>query len=199
MENVHFGRMSFTYDENDNKILISDDVHIKLRKSVDSMININIRKDAHGSTLLAARERAKAIDYGFSIAGNEIIVDEHLVTDVSNKARDQEVTTTIYVPNGSVVRFDESTRGHVSSGILNDKGYYRSGIIGYTWTMGEDGELKCQNCPDEPEDADEEEEGGKIIINEDGVDINLKDREDSFEMKINEDGIKVKAGEKNNN
>ena len=199
MENMHFGRMAFAYDENDNRILISDDVHIKLRRSMDSLVKINIRKDANGSTIQAARERAKAIDYGFSIMGNEIIVDEHLITDVSNKARNQEVTSTIYVPNGSIVRFDESTRGHVSSGIINDRGYFRSGIIGYTWVMGDDGELKCQNCPDEPEDDDEEEEGGKIIINEDGVNIDIKDNEDSFEMKINEDGIKVKAGEKNNN
>lgn len=98
-----------------------------------------------------------------------------------------------------MVKFEESTRGHIGSGIDNDKDYYRSGLVSYIWLMGDDGELKCQNCPEEPEETEEEEEGGKIIINEDGVDINLKDNQDSFEMKINEDGIKVKASDKNNN
>jgi hypothetical protein len=64
--------------------------------------------------------------------------------------------------------------------------------------MDKDGELKCQDCPEI--EVDEDNDGnGKIIINEDGIDIDIKDENDSFEMKINEDGIKVKAGEKSNN
>ncbi|WP_067037428.1 PspC domain-containing protein [Allomuricauda sp. CP2A] len=197
MEDVHFGRMTFGYDQNDNRVLISDDVDIKVRKSDDDYVRINIRKDSHGSTSLVARDRAKEINYGYELLGNTIALDEHLTTDVSNKARDQEVTVTLHIPEGRTVRFEESTRGYLGRGIDNDKEYYRSGIVGYVWIMGNDGELKCQDCPEDPEE-NEEEEGGKIIINEDGVDINLKDRGDSFEMKINEDGIKVKAGEKNN-
>lgn len=197
-EDVHFGRMTFGYDQNDNRVLISDDVDIKVRKSDDDYVRVNIRKDSHGSTSLVARDRAKEIKYGYELLGNVIALDEHLTTDVSNKARDQEVTVTLHIPEGRTVKFEESTRGYLGRGIDNDKEYYRSGIVGYVWIMGNDGELKCQDCPEDPED-NEEEEGGKIIINEDGVDIDLKDREDSFEMKINEDGIKVKAGEKNNN
>ena len=198
MENMHFGRMVFTYDENDKRILISDDIRIKLRKSEDSIIKIDIRKDAHGSTTLEARDRAKEINYAYTVSGNEIIFDEHFTTDPSNKVRDQEITSTVYIPEGGIVRFDESTTGHLGSGIRNDRDYYRSRIIGHTWIMDEDGELKCQNCPEE-EIEEEEEEGGKIIINEDGLNIDVKDRNDSFEMKIDEDGIKIKAGENKDN
>ncbi|SDQ64355.1 PspC domain-containing protein [Flagellimonas zhangzhouensis] len=191
-DDVHFGRMTFTYDENDKRILISDEVEIKMRKSEDSLVNITVRKDANGSSSLAARDRAKNIEYGYEIVGNQIILDEYLTTDVSNKARHQEVTTTIHIPEGTVVRFEESTRGHIGRGISNDQDYYRSSIIGHVWKMDQDGELKCQNCP---ENVDEEDTHGKnkIIINEDGIDIDIKDETDSFEMKINEDGIKVKA------
>ncbi|MEZ4808956.1 MAG: PspC domain-containing protein [Allomuricauda sp.] len=201
MEDMHFGRMTFTYDENDKRILISDDVDIRLRKSEDSLVKINIRKDAHGSTPGSARERAKQINYGYELLGNQIVLDEHLTTSAANKARNQEVTSTIYVPKGRMVRFEESTRGHVGRGIENDRDYYRSGIVGYTWIMGDDGELKCQNCPEEEEGTSDEEvkEGSKISIDENGVNINVKDRDDSFEMKINEDGIKIKAGDKKDN
>jgi hypothetical protein len=66
--------------------------------------------------------------------------------------------------------------------------------------MGSDGELKCQDCPEEDEEnPDENEEGGKIIIDENGVNIDIKDHNDSFEMKIGEGGIKVKTGDKDNN
>ncbi|PWL38414.1 hypothetical protein DKG77_09095 [Flagellimonas aquimarina] len=201
MEDVHFGRMTFTYDENDNRILVSDDVDIKIRKSDDSSIKINIRKDSHGNTTLAARERAKQINYGYELFENEIILDEFLTTATSNKARNQEVTTTIYVPNGKVLQFEESTRGYIGRGVKNDQDYYRSGIVGYTWIMGENGELKCQDCPeklDGDEDEDEDERG-KIIIDENGIDIDVQDREDAFKMKIDENGIKIRAGEKNDN
>ncbi|SNZ00478.1 PspC domain-containing protein [Flagellimonas pacifica] len=198
MEDVHFGRMTFTYDENDNRILISDDIDIKVRKSNEDYIKINVRKDAHGSSTLKARERAKQINYAYELLENEIILDEFLTTDTANKARNQEVTSTIYIPTGKTVQFEESTRGFIGRGIKNDKGYYRSGIVGYTWEMGEDGELKCQDCPMD-EERDENEDGGKIIIDENGVDIDIQDNNDEFKMKIDENGIKIKAGENKNN
>jgi hypothetical protein len=43
---------------------------------------------------------------------------------------------------------------------------------------------------------DEMGEDGHIIINEDGVDIDLKDSGDTFRMKIDEKGVQIKA---NNN
>ncbi|MDC6365137.1 MULTISPECIES: PspC domain-containing protein [Flavobacteriaceae] len=201
MDGMHFGRMGFTYDKNDTKILISDDVDIKLRKAEDSIVKIDIRKDAHGSSTPKARDRARQIHYGYTLVGNEIFLDEFLTTAPENKARNQEVTSTLYIPEGSFIRFDESTKAHIGSGISNDRDYYRSGIAGHTWQMGEDGELKCLNCPEEvlEEEVEEQEDGGKIIINEDGVNIDVKDNNDSFEMKIDENGIKIKAGDNNDN
>ncbi|MCB0373532.1 MAG: PspC domain-containing protein [Muricauda sp.] len=198
MGDIHFGRMTLTYDETDKPLLVSDEVEIRVRKSDDDNVNITVRKDADGSSIVTARDRARNINFGYEVSGNEIILDEYLITDSSNKARNQEVTMTITIPEGQVIRFEESTRGHIARGIQNDRDYYRSGIVGYVWTMDKDGELKCQNCPEI--DVDEDNDGnGKIIINEDGIDIDIKDENDSFEMKINEDGIKVKAGEKSNN
>lgn len=197
-EDIHFGRMTFGYDDNDNRILISDEVDIKIRRAESDSISINIRKDADGNSTLAARDRAKNIAYGYSIDGNEIVLDKYLTTETANKARNQEVTVTIYIPEGKTVYFDDNTSRYIGRGIDNDQGYYRSGIAGQYWLMDDDGELQCLDCP---EDEDEEDRNGKgkIIINEDGIDIDIKDDQDSFEMKINEDGVKVKANEKSNN
>ncbi|WP_431122025.1 PspC domain-containing protein [Flagellimonas flava] len=198
MDDVHFGRMRFTYDENDKRILISDDVNFKIQKSKDDQVSINIRKDSHGSSTPAARERARQINYGYEVQENEIILDDYLTTATSNKARNQEVTSTIFIPEGKIIQFNESTRGHVGRGIKNDRDYYRSNMIGHIWIMGEDGELKCQDCPEEIE-SDEEEEGGRIILDENGININVKDRNDQFKMKIDEDGIEIKTGDQSNN
>jgi len=196
-DDIHFGRMTFGYDENDNRILMSDEVDIKIRKSDDDAMSINIRKDADGSSTPAARDRARNIEYRYVVNGNEIVLDKYLTTEISNKTRNQEVTVTIYVPEGKTVYFDNSTSRYIGRGIDNDQGFYRSGMAGQHWLMDDDGELQCLDCP---EDNDDDSDGnGKIIINEDGIDIDIKDNQDSFELKINEDGVKVKAKEKSNN
>ncbi|AEM69205.1 phage shock protein C, PspC [Allomuricauda ruestringensis DSM 13258] len=192
-DDIHFGRMTFGYDENDTRVLMSDEIDIKIRKSDDDTMSINIRKDADGSSTLAARDRAKNIEYAYEIDGNEILLDEYLITATSNKARNQEVTVTIYIPESMTVYFDDSTSRYIGRGIDNDRGYYRSGIAGQHWLMDEDGELQCLDCTDLYDDDEDSNGKGKIIINEDGIDIDIKDNQDSFEMKINEDGVKVKA------
>ncbi len=202
LASVHFGRMRLSYDEQDDPILISNDVRFNVKKSEDSVLRIRVRKDSHGRTFKQARERAANVNYNYALSGNEIVLDEYLTTATSNKARQQEVRSTIYVPAGKVIKFDSSTKGHIDRGTRNDRDYYRSSIAEHIWVMGEDGELKCQECPIEQEDNDEwndDDDEGKIIINEDGIDINVQDGQDSFELKIDEDGIKMKAKEDDKN
>ena len=126
---------------------------------------------------------------------NTLQLDNYLTTATENKVRDQEVRVTFYIPAGHVIQFDENTRRYIGRTTRYDKDLYRRDIVDYTWIMAEDGELKCQDCPEFIEES--EENDGRIIINEDGVDINIKDDEDSFEMKIDEEGVKIKAKENN--
>ncbi|WP_313783414.1 PspC domain-containing protein [Flagellimonas profundi] len=148
-DDIRFGRMTFGYDENDNRILMSDEVDIKVRKSDTDSISINIRKDADGSSTPAARDRARNIEYAYTIDGNEIVLDKYLTTEIANKARNQEVTITIYVPESMTVYFDDSTTRYIGRGIDNDQGFYRSGMAGQYWLMKDDGELKCLDCPED--------------------------------------------------
>ncbi len=199
-DRIHFGRMVLSYDENDNPILVSDDVRFNIKKSDDSIVRINVRKDSHGGTFQVARDKAKEVSYGYTVLGNEIVLDDYLTTSTANKARQQEVRSTIYIPAGSYISFDESTKRHIGRSTKNDRDYYRSGIAEHTWVMGEDGELKCHECPieeDEQDGNDDDDGNGKIIINKDGIDIDINDEQDSFEMKIDEDGVQIKAEEKN--
>ncbi len=198
MVNVHFGKMMLSYDENDKPILVSNDVRFDVKKSEDSIVRINIRKDSHGRTFQKAREKAGKVDYDYQLSGNEIVLNDYLSTATENKARQQEVRSTVYVPTGTVITFDRSTRGHIGRSTKNDRNYYRSSIAEHVWVMGQDGELKCQECPIESNDWNDDD-NGQIIIDEDGINIGVEDEEDSFELKIDEDGIRMKAEEKDNN
>jgi len=184
-----------TSNDEGEEVMVSDDVRLSLKKSKDSVVRIKIRKDANGSSFNEAKEIAGNIEYNYTIEGNTIVLDDYLTTSMSNKFRDQEVWITVYIPEGKVLSFDNFT--------LKRKWWmrarYNSNLQRYTpdhiWIMGADGELKCQDCPDEiPEDEDDHNDN-HIIINEDGVDIDIKDNGDSFEMKIDENGIEIKAND----
>jgi phage shock protein PspC (stress-responsive transcriptional regulator) len=196
-DRIHFGRMTLSYDDNDTPILVSEDVRFNIKKSKDSIVRINVRKDSHGRTFKVARDNAKEVSYSYKVTENDIVLDDFLTTSTKNKARQQEVRSTIYIPSGCYISFDDTARGHIGRSTKNDRNYYRSSIADHTWLMDEDGELKCHNCPDEEaDDRDNDVEGnGKIIINEDGVDIDISDEQDSFKMKIDKDGVQIDAKE----
>lgn len=186
-----FEDLEMVYDENGNALLYSEDVRFDIKKSADSIIRLKVKKDADGSSFEEARERSSMIDYGYSFSGNELILDDFLTTNVSEKLRNQEVRNIVYIPEGKVVKLDGSAKGSIGRSTKNDKDLYRSDIVDYLWVMGGDGELKCLNCPD---DLDwDDDDSGRIIIDEDGVDINVEDGNDSFKMKIDEDGVEIKA------
>jgi hypothetical protein len=189
--------MTVTHNENGDRLLFSDDMQFDIKKSEDSLAHIHIRKDADGSSFANARERAAKIDYSYRIDGKTIFLDDYLTTDIKNKVRDQEVTVTIYVPSGTEIQFDESAKHHIGRSTKYDKDLYRSEVVDYRWSMKDNGELHCLDCPDEMDNNSTDDEKGRIIINEDGVDIDLQDKSDSFQMKINEDGVKIKARENN--
>ena len=189
------GSMEIRYDDQDNALLFSDDILMDIRMSEDSVLSMRVRKDADGSSYQDARLRAGEIRYNYALAGNTLMLDDHFTTDVDNKIRDQEVRLTLFIPEGTVLSFNSGARDYMGRRTRYDQEMYRKRIVNYTWQMGPDGTLQCLNCPP---DTDEEDGNGHIIIDEDGVDIDLKDDQDSFEMKINEDGIRVRAKENDN-
>lgn len=196
-ENVGINGMTVTHNENGDKILFSDDVRFDIKKSEDSLAHIRIRKDADGSSFTSAKDRASKIDYNYSVEANTLLLDNFLTTDVKNKVRDQEVRLTVFVPANSVIQLDESAKRHIGRITRYDKDIYRSDIIDYQWLMQENGILKCLDCPEDIDNEDEDDENGRIIINGNGVDIDIKDDGDSFKMKIDEDGVKIKTNENN--
>ncbi len=190
--NMDINGMSVVFNEAGDKLLSSDDIRFDVKKSTDSLTSIRIRKDATGSSFADARERAGNINYGYSTEGQTLLLDNFLTTEVDNKVRDQEVRITLYLPAGKVIGFDSSARRYIGRITRFDKDLYRSDIVKYKWVMRDNGELTCLDCPEDiPDETDEDE--GRIIIDENGVDINLKDNDDSFEMTIDEKGLRIKA------
>ncbi|MBT8320339.1 MAG: PspC domain-containing protein [Eudoraea sp.] len=184
-----------TQDEAGNRLLYSDDIRFDIRKSEDSLAHIRVRKDANGSSFQDAKERAANIDFQYTMQGDALVMDNFLTTAYENKMRDQEVRVAVYLPEGTVVQLDENTRRHLGRITRYDKDLYRSDIVTYTWEVQSNGELKCMDCPEDLDSSDEQDGEGRIIINEEGVDVNINNDGESFKMKIDENGLQIKADE----
>ena len=194
------GRMNgatISYDQDGNEVLVLDDVRFNLKKSKDSIIRIEVRKESNGASFNEAKEKSTAIEYSYTVEGNTIALDDFLTTSSENKFKNQEVRVTLYIPAGSIIAYSNGNNNCWTMRAPLDRVLNGCEMADYVWEMDTEGDLICQNCPEE-EDEDEgqdEDQRNKIIIDENGIDIDIKDGGDSFEMKINEDGIHIKTEE----
>ncbi|WP_273277321.1 PspC domain-containing protein [Maribacter polysiphoniae] len=188
--NMSIDGVMVTATDEGEEILVSDDVRLSLKKSKDSIVRVKIRKDANGSSFNEAKEIARNIEYSYSVEGNSIVFDDFLISAMQYKFRDQEVWITLYVPEGKTIQFDSESKRCIPISARNDMDMGRCDLSKHIWAMGTDGELKCQDCPEVIED---EKGNDRIIINEDGIDIDIKDNGDSFKMKIDGNGVKIQA------
>ncbi|NER14108.1 PspC domain-containing protein [Leptobacterium flavescens] len=185
-------RFDIVVDRNDNERIYSEDVIFNIRQSEDSLAYINIRKEADGRNFKSARNRAENIEYNYELKDNTLILDDFLTTPLENKFRDQEIRISIYVPEGTVIVFDDSTYSGIGRSTNYEPNYSRSSIINHKWKMNDDNELHCIDCEDE--DDSEEDETNRVLIDEEGIDIKVEDKDgDKLEMKLDENGLKIET------
>ena len=123
-------------------------------------------------------------------------MDDFLTTAKDNKYRDQEVRIVLYVPVGKVLAYerDNSPCWIISAPL--DRNMSGCEMSKYLWEMDNNGELQCLDCPVNNDDQNNDDDNnGKIIINEDGVDIDIKGDGDNFKLKIDEKGVQFKTNE----
>jgi phage shock protein PspC (stress-responsive transcriptional regulator) len=176
----------FAHDENGNKIIYSSDINIIVKSTTDSLATLSIEKSADGRDYASAIERAKNINYHFKIKGNEILLDNYLSTDVKNKFSDQEITATLYLPEGIFVNFNNNTKDFLDYS-THDGNIVSSNQTNYFLKVITD-DVECIDCPNEI-DLDIEDGNNGIKINEDGINIKV----DSSSLKINKNGLKANS------
>ncbi|MBT8303217.1 MAG: PspC domain-containing protein [Bacteroidia bacterium] len=188
-----FGRYSarpFTliYDENDQKKIYSTDIRLIVRSTKDSMASISVEKIADGRTYEDAKDRARAIEYGYELKDNTLLLDSYLTTDFDNKYRDQSVELTLYLPEGTTVYADDNTYSyHRNDSYYND--ILKNGTEEHYQKVIED-DMICLDCDEDNKEKDDiMEDSSGLRINEDGV--QLKGEKGS--LKIDDEGIKAKS------
>ena len=197
-KNVH-DRTDFTVtqDSTGTDIIYSNEVSFRIENTYEKSPYIQIEKEAKGKSLSEAKKRAEKIKYAYKIIGNQLILDNYLITDLKNKYRDQEIEITLFLPKGTLLKPDASMRH-----------YDRTDGEYFLWNPDsnndiykvENNKIKCLNCPaDENEYNDNENDNDEtsVTINEDGVSVTndtlINSKNNIKELKINKDGIIIKT------
>jgi phage shock protein PspC (stress-responsive transcriptional regulator) len=176
----------FAHDENGDRIIYSSDIRIIVKSTTDSLATLSIEKSANGRDYTSAIERAKNINYTFSVKGNEILLDNYLSTNAKNKLSDQEITAILYLPEEIIVNFNNNTKDFLNYHSY-DGNIVSSNQTNHFLKIKTD-DVECLDCPNE---IDIEDGNNGIKINEEGINIKV----DSSSLKINKNGLKANSSE----
>ena len=153
------GDFNISYDQNNQKVIWSQDVQLIVKSTTDSVGRMEIIKYAEGKNYEEARARAQNIDYSTSFANGRLELGGLLTTNPENKYRDQRVQVTLFLPLGSVLYAADNTYSfHRNSDYYED--ILHNGYEERYLKITREG-AECLDCPAEEEDpwADSEENG----------------------------------------
>lgn len=191
-----------TLDENNKEIIYSNNVTIEIMPTEEALPYIQIEKLTVGKSAEDARNRAEKIRYSYKIEGNQLILDNYLLTDAVNKFRGQRVALFLYLPKGTLFKADENVQDYDSTD--NDFFNLHFSSKDYIYKV-ENSKVKCLNCPaDENEYKDLEDSTTEIITNEndstDVVTVKVNGKtvietksEKKGSLEVNKDGIIIKT------
>lgn len=161
------------------KTIYSSDIDIIIKPTSDSIATISIEKNADGSNYEKAIKRAKNITYNYTFQANQLVLDTYFSTHSNNKFSNQEVKVVLFLPENTVVKFENNTKHYLGSGIP-------SNYVNHYLNITQNGVI-CNDCIDDEFEVDIDMPNVKIDKN--GIEI----KADNNQIKINNDGINIDA------
>jgi len=132
-------------DNQNNDWVYTNEVQLKFEPSEDQLLRLKIEKEASGKNFANAKTHAQSIVYAFDIEDNQIKLNNYLISPAKTKFRDQEITLTLYLPEGQNIRIDNALANLLAANINNDQDWYRRKIAGHFWQQ-RDNRLNCLDC-----------------------------------------------------
>ena len=174
----------FTQDSTKQEVIYSNNIRFELKTTDKTFPYLQIEKLAEGKSFDEANKRAEKINYGFKLVGNQLLLDNYLLTEMASKFRNQHVELFLYLPKGTIFKVDNSVQSFDRSD--NDFFNLHFGTEIYTYKV-ESNQATCINCPADIEDSK----------SEDIISINDNDSINSVSIKINgKTIIETKSGDK---
>lgn len=197
----------YTQDENNNAVIYSNDVSIKVLKTDEKLPYLQIEKLSVGNSPVEAKKKAEKIKYKFKFEGNKLILDNYFLSEVTNRFKNKEVELYLYLPKNVLFKMDSSVKNYDESD--NDFFNLHYSSSDYLYKVDES-KIKCLNCPvNENEYNDVYTEDISITTDDTSTTkitkingtIVTEDKigNEGGRLILNKDGIIIKSGEENSN
>ncbi|PQJ19675.1 PspC domain-containing protein [Tenacibaculum sp. SG-28] len=162
LENLYQKSNAIRVFENDKEVKYSNDIRIDVRKSESEEAYIRVKKMSEGKKRIKANNNAAAIKYNFKQNNNTITFDAFFLSDLNNLWKDEEIKVIVYVPENTVLYFENSSKYFLDRNIntVNDR-YYRD-IVNHKFKMTEKG-LECEDC--EAKESSGSDDNEKVSVN----------------------------------
>jgi hypothetical protein len=176
----------FTQDSAKNEVIYSNKISFEIKSTDKAQPYLQIEKLADGKSFDEANKRAEKIKYGFKVVGNQLLLDNFLLTEMASKYRNQNVELYLYLPKGMVFVADETVQHFDESDNDFFNLHHSSGK--YTYKV-EESQVKCLDCP-----ADENEYND---VETEDISIEENDTIKTVTVKVNgKEVINTKSGKK---
>lgn len=146
----------FVQDAANNQLIYSNNIRFEIVKTDEKLPFIQIERRARGKSFNEAKKRAEKIQFGYQLDGKKLLLDNYLLTAVSEKFRDQEVAIYLYLPEGMVFKVDKSAQQYDQSN--NDFFNLHYSSDDYLYKVNET-QVKCLNCPENENEYEDVETG----------------------------------------
>ncbi|WP_281232005.1 PspC domain-containing protein [Flavobacterium gelatinilyticum] len=143
-----YGEFEFVQDSAGNDLIYSTNVRLHVLRTDEASPYVQIEKSARGNSFTNAKKRAEKINFKFQINGNQLILDNHFLTEVKNKFRGQEINIYLYLPQGQLFKPDASLQDYDDS----DNDFFNLHFSGNYNYKVEGSKIKCLNCPENEND-----------------------------------------------
>ena len=189
----------FVQDAGNNQLIYSNNISFEILKTDEKLAFIQIERTARGKSFQEAKKRAEKIQFGYKLEGNQLILDNYLLSSVAEKFRDQEVIIYIYLPEATVFKVDESAQHYDESD--NDFFNLHYSDDNYIYKVN-NSQVKCLNCPEDEneyndvdmnitEDISDNDTVVTTTVKVNGEVVTVK-QSSKKGLKVNENGIIIK-------
>ena len=145
---------SITKDSLNQDVVYSNLIIFEIEKTDELLPYIKINKEAKGNSFITAKQRAEKIKYSYKIIGNQLVLDNYLITELKDKYRDQKIEIKLYLPKGTLFKVNSSVKNYDYS----DNSFFNlhTSSDGYIYNVV-DSQVKCLNCPIEENEYEDVE------------------------------------------
>ncbi len=144
LHNLERRRNSKEVYVDDKKMKYSNNVKIDVEKSESNKAYIEIKKESKGRKNRSATKNAEKINYKFDLSDNKIVFDAYFLSDFKNIWKREEVYLTLFIPEGTTIFFENSSKRFLYE-VENTDDIYDRDMSGHHFKMTSKG-LECIDC-----------------------------------------------------